>query len=281
MTKRIDLVLPLSSHGRADSDIERARRLLLPSLRYLDRGSLGRLLVMAPGRDLPAIERLAAEFAELSIDVIDEDRICPRPLLQRGWRRQQVLKLGAAERLCASHYLTLDADVVATRPIDADDLVIDGRALTQRASLRVHWPWHVHSARLLRLPPPETREAPCMGVTPAVLSRERVVALLRHLEQLYPRQRWHEALARRSGWTEYALYWAFLESRGEIAEHHCFGPPDLYGECIWKRDRDRFDAEWVERMFHRDATHLFSIVQSNAHGLSLDEVCRRLEPRLS
>ena len=83
---------------------------------------------------------LAASGASAFADVVSETEICPElaadpdtfhefPKRNKGWYRQQLLKLGAATHVGSPFYMTLDSDVIFTNEFRPDDLIHDGRSV--------------------------------------------------------------------------------------------------------------------------------------------------------
>jgi hypothetical protein len=268
----IEAVLPLRRRARRGDDLERASSLLVPSLRkFLGAGTVRRLWVLAVPAELPEVRGALASSRELPIEVLSEDELCPSLAGWHGWRKQQVLKLAAAQWVETRCYLTLDADVLLTRPLAAADLFVDGRPIHQPSTFGMHWSWWKGSARVLgRGLDDVRREDPCIGVTPELLLREQVRALWRELERRHG-QPWTEVLRHARGWTEYTLYWLHLMAQGSPERFHGAGARHLYGACHWSNGGARLSPGRVDEMFDPAADHLFSIVQSRARGIGVGD----------
>ena len=236
MTGRLDAVLPLAAQ-----DLERAQILFRTLERFFE--PLGTLWVVVPDRERGAV---GVPFGEVLVDsdVVPELRGGSLP---HGWHVQQLVKLAIADRVATPFYLTLDADVICVRPTRYEDLVRDGRALAQIT--RPHHPeWNDDAERVLGLP----RSGRQYGVTPAVLSRDGVLRLRRHLGG-----DWRGRLLRELPWTEYALYNTFLEATGQWTRHHVSGGDRcLYGNCVW------IGSQWPGWRPKADGRYRFSVVQS-------------------
>jgi hypothetical protein len=141
---------------------------------------------------------------------------------------------------------------------------------------RAHEGWWCASAELLGVDPNLDEEG--IGVTPAVLSREITLSLLRHLEGVSGGH-WYRAvvdyiggLKSRGLWrpvpgtvfrtpTEYTLYYLFAELTGRATEHH------VKSERLWRR-RPIFGredlADALRDNVEADETDgLFLVLQSN------------------
>lgn len=236
MTARLDAVLPLAA-----GDAERANILFHSLERFFE--PLATLWVVVPDAER---ERVRVPFGEV---VVDSD-VVPEIAESRpphGWHLQQLVKLGMAERVATPFYLTLDADVICVRPTRHDDLVRDGRALAQVTPPH-HPEWNDDAERVLGLPRSERQ----YGVTPALLSRDGVLGLQRHLGG-----DWRARLLRELPWTEYALYNTFLEATGRWTRCHVRARDRrLYGNCVW------IGSQWPGWQPKGDGRYFFSVVQS-------------------
>ncbi len=237
--RRIDLVLPVDP-TRFDDD--RRMRICLTSLaRYLDPSCVERLLIVIPDDATEDDIRLATwddRLLPFSTEVIHDRELLGQNACRtalHSWYTQQWVKIAAAKRLSCDFYITLDSDVILTKPTSFDDLILDGRAATRMYSREWHASWWVASAELLGTEPNLSRDG--MGVTPAILSRENSLALMHHLEQKSG-EPWYRAivdyidgLKERNEWspsagatfrtpTEYTLYYLFAEMRGTASKYH-------------------------------------------------------------
>jgi hypothetical protein len=206
-----------------------------------------------------------------------------------GWYRQQLCKLEAANRVATDCYLTLDADLIATRALDLEALLVDGRAPCFVDHRDLHPRWYGGVARVLG--GPLARAGIAHNVTPTILNRRAVQSLHAYLDQRWRSRRyargfcglkqraarvvarlrglrdavgWRVTLIASAPWAEYALYFSFLEMRGTFAEYHREVAHALYtvGDSVWF-DRD-FETWDPARAFARDAPHYFVVIQSTA-----------------
>ena len=208
-----------------------------------------------------------------------------------GWFIQQLVKLAIAEQVQTPFYLTLDADVLCVRPTRYEDLVRDARAVVQTTAPN-HPEWNDDAERVLGLP----RSGRQYAVTPAVLSRDAVAALARHLAtRVDPRARalalrlphgrarelvasWRSHLLRKLPWTEYAVYGTFLEATGLFERYHVLAGEDaIYGNAVWMESQ--FDEWDAAATFGRSDGFCFSIVQS-ATRIPPERVWAKVEPHL-
>ena len=258
-------VLPLVAR-----DLPRAN-LLTASLDRCMQG-LKVLLVVVPSRDLSPVKAWADRLA-LSVQILVEEELLPvlhaPPIIQKmlprrlqGWRIQQLAKLAASNFVDTPFYLTLDADVLATRVFHASELVVGGRALAGRELHSKHFLWHLAAAKLLK-----TARSPFeYGVTPALLSTTVVSSLLSHIRSLASNTEhgWQHHLLRRIGWTEYSLYHTHLADRGDFDRFHTAVPVDkIYNHCVWhQRDWQNWSSQ---DCFNPKSDHMFTVMQSTAN----------------
>jgi hypothetical protein len=295
---RLDAVLPLTT-----GDVERAQILFRSLERFFE--PLHTCFVVAPDHDLAAVRR---RVPRERYSVLGESEVIPEIAYFRvtarlrgklrvvgppihGWFVQQLVKLAIAPRIGTAFYLTLDADVFCVRPTRYRDLVREGRALVQTSPPN-HPEWNDDAERVLGLP----RSGRQYAVTPAVLSRDAVTALARHLEGRvpprlqrlaarapHPRVRdvlasWRSFLLRNLPWTEYAVYHTFLEQTGLFDAYHVLGGDDaIYANVVWMESQ--FEDWNADAIFHGDGGPCFSAVQS-ATRISPDQVWAKIEQHL-
>lgn len=253
--RTVDLVLPVNPGSRSD---DRRMRIALSSLvRYLDPSCVGRLLIIVPDHvPKQAVRALTWEGRAVPYQTAvlhDHEVIGSNAWRSRvgSWYTQQFVKIGAADHLVSDFYVTLDSDVILTKPTGFDDLVIGGRAATLLYSREVHEHWWRASAQILGTEP--RLEQPGMGVTPAVLSGRIARGLMRYLEQ---RQQglWYRGVVefiddqKARGLykphhfkpsptpTEYTLYYLFAELSGLAARDHVKSDSLWCGQQVFRPD---------------------------------------------
>jgi hypothetical protein len=221
----LDLVLPAT---RGD-----ARRARLCVRSFAARfGGIGTLWLVVPDAEVGAFG-WSEEF-DFARVVPESELVGPIAPLHRlvalrdrrlaGWYQQQRIKLAAHRLVESDFYLTLDADVLCTRAVTAEeDLFRDGRALCVHHEM-AHPAWYRTAGWILGLPALESE----YGVTPVLLHAASVGDLVGCLEAR------GRDLGRWIGWSEYALYFTFLEGTGRLDalyERVDFG--DWFGPCAW------------------------------------------------
>lgn len=305
---KISAVLPVKIEPLSRDGLARAAILLQSLLRFLRLEDLHVLYVVHHERDAPQAFRAALQrFAALPIELIDEADLVPglagtspgryrrrwfRRVRGHDWYRQQVVKLWAAERIETDFYLTLDADVICTRPTCAADLLVGDRAILDLERRTVHPGWWAASSRVLGVPDDPVEWG--TSVTPVLLSREIVRGLLAFLAERGGRRGAVELLLSARGWSEYTLYDLFARKSGLLERHHHLDPhPERPSRAIRRRDalwrldpdadeagRERILADWAERAFDPAQPGHFSLVQSNT-GLRPEEVWRAVRDRIA
>ena len=192
--------------------------------------------MVVPQADVDAIRN---HIADPQFQVISETDLIPelrlfRPERIGGWQLQQLIKLSAARIVSSPFFLTLDADVVCVRHIEYSDLIQDQRAIANvyDSDRDVHGEWYEWSEKVLGFP----RSGRIHGVTPAVLSAEGVRRLFTLFEErLKPNAlRAETYLISHRPWTEYTLYYTFLEHTGLFDTYHFPASTRTYQNSIWK-----------------------------------------------
>lgn len=299
----LDAVLPLTS-----GDLPRAHILAASLRRHFD--GLGRLFVVTPHSERRAIEwelpRLAFPGRPV---VLSETELVPElahAALMRGWYRQQLLKLAIAERVRGANYLTLDADVICVRDVRPSDLAPSGRGLCHVLGEDEHWRWYRDSAAVLGLSPgPRGR---LHNLTPAILCRQAVLELQAHLAEralvgqyrsgprglrqravvwaartrgVDPLQLWRAYLIGGTPWTEYALYYTWLEHSGRLAHYHSLSTSCIYSveNSVWSAPGKRFEQWDPAPLFQGQGPPYFAVVQSIAR-VPVRRVWAKLAPYL-
>lgn len=292
----MDAVLPL-----IESDLDRSD-ILLRSLGSRVTG-LGTLWIVVPDDQRNAIESHLLRRPQWieAWRVIGETDVVPelRWVRPRGWYRQQLIKLAIAEHVQSETYLTLDADVICTRKFSTTELAPNGKPLCYVIPEDLHPDWYRGSEAVLGLSAP--KKGILHNVTPAVLARGGVLAMRDHLERrllsggvrgvkqrlafLRHRDkdsrvaRWRLMLASGTPWTEYSLYYTYLEATGQFSTFHTASPRPIYDiyRSIWYAGRPRIE-DWSPRQcFEGDGPPWFVVVQSHTR-VPASAVWSKVEP---
>jgi len=263
-------------------DCDRAEILVQSLARFFS--DLGTCWVVVPDREAAAIK---SRIRDKHYRVVPESSIVPElenhPRIA-GWFVQQLIKLAIAQHIKSDFYLTLDADVICTRRVRSTDLIKGGRALATRYVGSTHSNWYGWASRVLNVPAPRWR----YGVTPMLIHTQAMLALQGYLAYREPSRptprdelfscsskstkgNWRQYLLRNVPWTEYALYFTFLETMGMYDEFYCHGP--TCGNCVWKEND--FIAWQAAKSFTGSSPYFFTVVQSNL-GLPVADVWKRV-----
>lgn len=281
----MDAVLPLIQR-----DVPRAQILFASLERFFE--GLGTIFIVVPDAQRSAIEA-ALPSSGLTLVVLDESAVAPElacyPRIG-GWYKQQLIKLAIADRVDSDFYMTFDGDVVATRTVSPARLCPRGKAPCYVIEHDLHPRWYRRTGHLIERP--LVREGIVHNVTPAVLARGGVRLLAEHFESRFDEGRWargtrawHQRVARiRFGrrprvagwrlflaaglpWTEYALYYSFLEAHGYFDTFHERVDTCIYDieRSVWKLDGPEFETWSAAPVFEGEGPPYFVVLQSNTH----------------
>jgi hypothetical protein len=170
-----------------------------------------RYIVFAETSVVPAIRKILAE----NLDGLG------------GWYAQQAIKLAAYALVKTPYYFVFDSDIVCVRPCNYASFVVDNRPLANveceedyielygagfaEKEARIKLERRMSSLVALGIDPSKVDPRIFYGETPVILSTEHVPLVLRQLEKTH-RLDWLSALCRRKGWTEYGLYFGYLDA---------------------------------------------------------------------
>ncbi|MCB9653643.1 MAG: hypothetical protein H6729_05885 [Deltaproteobacteria bacterium] len=284
----VDAVLPLTAR-----DVPRAEILFASLRRRFD--GLGTVFVVVPRAQLDEIGRAfrpRSDGVGLGLEILPEDEVVPEFALfprMHGWYKQQLIKLAIAERVSSAFYLTLDADVVLTRDVSPERLCPNGKASCFIIEEDLHPRWYARTARLIDRP--LRQKGIVHNVTPAVLAKDGVRLLTEHFEARWQQRRWARGarawrqrwvrlrlgrrrtdlagwrlfLAAGMRWTEYALYYSFLEAYDLFDRFHERVTTCVYDidRSVWKAGAQAFDNWSPKALFEGEGPPYFVVLQSN------------------
>lgn len=270
----------------------RTRLMLLSFLRMFRQDDLEQFFLVCPERDVAAVTALLQSLSDdTRYQVIPEHIFCPGIQLLKnkktgaipGWYAQQLIKLAAAEHIRSDYYITFDSDIICTRPSSYVDLVPRGRAL-----LNIETPDDYHRIytaaaaakavkirkrrfkgcrKLLGGRRPRVYAKHYYGETPVILHADSVRAMCHHISTL-AKKPWQAALADDLHWTEYCLYFQYLEMHNAIdavyERSHCNAVLN-WESSIWhiteryRQPRDYTNWPWLDAQHNRG---YFTAVQS-------------------
>jgi hypothetical protein len=287
-------------------DLERFKVLA----RSLERnfGELGTVFVVVPDRVRDAMtEPVHRAAGALRVEIVPEGQWVPDMASYwqlPGWYKHQLVKIAAAEFVDTPFYLTLDADVICTRPTTVDKLLPGGRAACYVIERDEHPKWYEGAEAVLGVRAP--RRGILHNVTPAVWAKKAVRELIAHLDDVVrrrayanglrglqqrlfftlhrigPRRRgaaWCAWLAASRPWAEYAMYFTLLEATKRFDEYHFHSDYCIYDvqrSVWWKGDFDGWDAT---PLFDGAGPPYFAVIQSNTQ-VPVEHVWQKLAPWL-
>lgn len=285
----LDAVLPLTLR-----DYPRFKILLSSMNRFFN--DLGICWVVAPDSDLT---ELKSAIKDDKFRVISETSLVPELKLYRkvsGWYKQQMVKLAIAEKIETDFYLTLDADVICVKPTSFSDLVKDHRAYCYKHSLDKSpdkfQKWYRNAERVLKI----SRAQYHHDVTPAILSKAGMLELHKYLSRISNSLSfscikryllfliakiasgffngkelalWRLYLLDSLPWTEYSIYYTFLEAFSIFEKFHYVANTRLSGNSVWYMDD--YSTWKPEDSFEGIRNFHFSVIQSNT-GIDPNEV---------
>ena len=251
-----------------------------------------------------------------------------------GWFKQQVIKIAIADKIETDFYITLDSDIICTKPVYYQDLIRDGRAVCYIHRTHDHHDWYGWGEKVLNIHNTKNRDF-LHNVTPVVINKHAMLELQTYLTQVYHtklsfkpgdlnavvlkfltlflpkdsarRERfalkrrdlrvaglklltlflpknstfrsqlltWKSYLSASDPWTEYGLYYLFLEETNRFDHYHVEIANCTYTQedSVWYKED--FEVWDVEKVFSPKSNHFFVIVQGWL-GLDVQEVWQKV-----
>jgi Family of unknown function (DUF6492) len=286
--RRISAIMALKIKGRHYPHNIGRCDILFQSLRqFMDKELISEFLIIIPAEEEDEIRRHAENWKDFPIRLIREDKYLEKFkefskwYEVRPWHRQQIIKLFCAELVVNDYFIIFDPDMFATRSFGYNDLIVDGKALIQTEPKSDHIDWWESSAKVLGLP--VLLNTPGLCVTPEILSKHACQELTRYISAKHQKT-WNEVLLSMYtiNWTEYTLYWSYLEANGKLENYHVF-LPRLGGlkvhseQNIWlKNEYENFD---FKRLFSEQNRGLFCTIQSNT-SVTPQAIAKAIKPWL-
>jgi|SRR5579863_3842243 len=304
------LTVALSDTGRSGSDLDRLRILLRSFTKYFDLSSLGDFFIITRPTDLVLVsETLKSYFHIPALCILNEQELCPElsedpntdhpwPIINKGWHRQQLLKLACYQRIRTPFYMTLDADVIFTRPFSASTLIMGDRSIlniqTAEDYRRIWVPEIAEdeikcrverdglSSRILGM---QRSRKFFYGETPVVLSTRVVERLAAHLATISGRN-WRQYLLEELPWTELSLYFTFAEASGLRDAYHTMGGFDSVlrmSDSLWLAEECYLDGRnlgsWVIGPPASDAA--VAVVVQSYLGYAVEDIRNKVDALLN
>ncbi len=264
--QKISAIVPIASW-----DFDRALLLFRSLKKNFDPDSLDTLFIIFPEKEKMEIALKDLKipfntkvFSEKDIVPTDDYSIFSK---QKGWYRQQIMKLIIAKHMNTEHYICLDSDVVCFKKTEFSDLVKEGKACVNIESKSYHNRWWVDSLKVLKYSNPETN----IGMTSStnIFITKEVLAIIDHVEKLYNKSFikalfnwfWVNPKFALRKWTEYKLYWLFIEHNKKtfLYNTEC----KIWGKSIWKNDDIIQLEESFKNILNPENEGHFVIIQGN------------------
>ncbi|HTR83117.1 MAG TPA: DUF6492 family protein [Reyranella sp.] len=276
-------ILPVALRNlKRRGDLERSG-LLIESLAKHWRDSVPlQLLIIAPGSDIQTLRSELPRFPNIDVSVRAESDFfgAASPFyMVPGWYRQQIVKLYVPMLLGFGGFLTLDSDVCCVGDFDATTFVVKGRALSRWEPKRYH-DWWEGAAELVGVPYDVRTHG--LSVTPNILHGDLARQALEYFRAgpVDPMASLGLTVLRRMGrvvpWTEYSLYTAVAELKGNLFDYHVHWDPSYFHATqLFSETSAVWNAEDFERLSKlpagSDPGGKFIIVQSHAR-IPLEQV---------
>ncbi|MGD9712853.1 MAG: DUF6492 family protein [Thermomicrobiales bacterium] len=243
-------ILPLAMRKLTRrGDLERTGLLIESLTRHWRDSTPFQLLIVSPARDVGLLRTKLPRSRNIDVSVRSESEFFPTfsPFyLLTGWYRQQLIKLHVPAVLGFSGYLTLDSDVCCVADFDASTFVHDRRALSRWEPKRCH-DWWRGASEMVDVP--YDTKAHGLSVTPNILHGDLSAQTLDYFRRDGgdPLATLSLRVLRKLGsipWTEYSLYTAVAERKGNLLDYHLHWDPCYFSEtqlfsdrtCVWDAD---------------------------------------------
>ncbi len=265
-----------------EGSILRTSFLLRSFIKYFRQTDLCEFLIVCPSRDVSAIDALLKSLtADPRFKLLPEGDLVSESKVGQlnGWVNQQLLKLAVAHRIRSSHYVTLDSDILCVKPFGYTDLLSDGKAIANTETVEdyrriyteifclkeesIKTARYQKAAELLGYKRPKSLSSMFFGETPCVLHARSVIKLTEYLEERFKKS-WIQTLGDSHGWTEYSLYFQFMEMTGQLRATY------VLGGCDEVLDLER--SVWQDSRHYRyprsyDAKHFLTNPPGKERGL--------------
>ena len=307
--------LALSETGRDDNDLERAGLMLSSFFKFFDEKQLSELIIVTPSRDVELVKStIYSKFNSQKLRILNENIICPEflsnpdtsntwPKSNMGWYRQQLIKLAICKQVKTPFYMTIDSDVIFTKPFSVQSLFIGEQAVlnTQCADdfrelyreevaekeIRIRRERYEEVGGILKIPCPDIFFKQWYGETPVLLSKQIVQSLVENIEKTW-NQPWRQVLLEQLPWTEYALYFEYAEHTGLLDQYYCGGDRDTLlclTDSLWQPALDyrnpRSLVDWnVSRAFDAQSPGIAIVIQSYL-GYPVDDIREKINRYIS
>ena len=306
------LTLALTGTGRDDQDLQRVPLLLETLEHYFDKRFLDQLLIVTPAHDKPKVQKaIGGRISSSKTTLLDQDDICPEfrsdpdtthswPKPNKGWHRQQLLKLAIHEHVRTSFYMTLDSDVLFVRHFDTSSLITGGKAklnlLRQsdfkrlfqediaRHEIKVRQLRIGQAERVLHVKRSPELEGQWYGETPVLINCQVVGELAKYVETTWGKP-WRQALLDNFPWTEYTIYFLFAEEKDLLWKFYRPGNSNSVlrlNQSLWRPGNEykvyRDLSTWEPEVIFGSSDEGVAIVVQSYLGYPVSTVAQMIKP---
>jgi hypothetical protein len=212
-----------------------------------DPGAIEAFVVICPDKEYIAVRQIVEEAVPNNrisvVEVVAESSLFSMCGLDSsemaglsGWQIQQIIKLCFARVCKTDFYLTIDSDIVLIQATGLGDLFPDGtKALAgvetaddyrrlykedfSAAETAAKMRYYQASQQILGYDRPASRAGIFYSETPVLLHKSSAVEMLNHLHRLHS-DGIVAALSKHQSWTEYSLYFQYLEMSGQLDKNY-------------------------------------------------------------
>jgi len=308
------LTIALSGTGRDDQDLERVKLLIRSFTKYFDKSTLSKFFIVTTAKDETVVKNaIGPVFAGRKLEILNENEICPEfendpdttntwPKPNKGWYRQQLLKLAIHERIDTPFYMTLDSDVLFVKPFSTNSLIRGGKAplnVQTEADFRrlyrkdiaahevkVRESRYQRAEYILKCERKPAYSQQWYGETPVLFNCGIVKALTGHIEATWMKS-WRQALLDNLPWTEYPLYFLFAEERGLLEKHYVQGTADSVlrlSQSLWQPANQyvvsRDLSNWQPNLIFDSSDEGIAVVVQSYLGYPVADIAKRISPFL-
>jgi hypothetical protein len=253
----LEAVVPISNRVEVRRNLDRLD-MLLKSCDFFWRGKERfHIHIVVPDDELTDISswvRSRENLTKLTLTVRSETSISPMLASVApsfGVMKQMLIKLACFQFVKSDFCILFDSDVVACKPFSDENLIVNGRALTEWLRPSLH-EWWRESARILAydLAPDELHQSR-MFVTPQIFVKPVLEAMLQDVSRKLGVNWMTGLISEYTGkhpdiWTEYTLYDLFAARNG-LRESHHIGQDEIPGERLHCMEQSIWGAHQFEK----------------------------------
>lgn len=243
--------------------------------------------ILVPFKDISLTKKL---LEEITLDkrylILSEEKVLDRfnidikKLKVSGWITQQLLKLAISQYIKTEYYITLDNDILCVKPSSYDILIKDKKALLgvenkkdyenlytnsfAKIENSIKSERYNNSSKLLGY----TRKSKDINTfyseTPVILNKKVVKDLLIFLDKKHNTS-WLKTLQKSKGWTEYGIYFCFLEMTNDLENIYKLSNSNTIldlNKSIWQQKEYYKNKRTYNKDFFKDFEGYFIAIQS-------------------